>query len=425
MKILKIKLPFGLNKDGNIVHIADTEVKSGKRCGLICPSCKSQLIAAKGSKKQHHFKHNFDRECEGGLESAIHLSAKQMIMERKEITLPELTLTTMKIDSKEMKYTESETVTQCRAVSFDSVQDEKELHGMKADILASAGNRHLIIEIFYRHKVDDQKREKIITSNISAIEINLSALTQEDLKDRETFWSYINEAQHIQWLHHVNTAKSKLKLEARLEKKIQLREEKYKQEEIYKQKKKKMEQEQLSQALKDIKIISSDEHIAKLKQDAQTHSSWKYHSQFLQYPWDELPNHLNIEVPNGDWIFGCDRRIWQIAFYSFFNRNIDKEFSVEIVDNWLQNKAGCRVPICAQNMGKYGRRYPHLIPADILSNLPSSWKTLEAYFNYLLKLEVLEFTGNYLGKVGKMDLYRILWWKEGFKFKKNHMQQKA
>lgn len=423
MKISKIKLPFGINKDGNIIHIADIEVESGKRCGLFCPSCKSPLVAAKGRIKQHHFKHGVDHECKGALESAIHLAAKQMIIERKEIILPAFILTATKMDSKRKEYTEKETVTRCKTVSFDSVQDEKELHGMKVDILASLGNRQLIIEIFYRHKVDDQKREKIITSNISAIEINLSNLTQEDLKDREAFWSYINETQHIQWLHHVNTARSKVTLEAQLEKKIQSQEEKYKREEIYKQKKEKMEKEQLSQALKDIKIISSDEHIAKLKQDAHTHSSWKYHSQFLQYSWDELPNHLNIEVPNGDWIFGCDRRIWQIAFYSFFSRNIDKEFSVEIVDNWLQNKAGYRVPVCAQNIGKYGRIYPHLIPADILNNPPSSWNTLEAYFNYLCKLDVLEFTGNYLGKVGKMDLYRRCWWKEGFKFfKESHMQ---
>ncbi|MGE4348878.1 MAG: competence protein CoiA family protein [Candidatus Berkiella sp.] len=416
MKISKIKLPFGLNRDGDLVHIADAAVESGKRCGFVCPSCKSQLVAAKGSKKQHHFKHDVDHECEGGLESAIHLAAKQMIIERKEIILPEFILTATKIDSKRMEYTDKETVARCRTVSFDSVQDEKELHGMKADILASVGNRHLIIEIFYSHKVDNQKREKIITANISAIEINLSDLTQEDLKDREAFWSYINEPQHIQWLHHVNTEKSKLKLETRLEKKIQLQEEKYKQKEIYKQKKEKMEQEQLSQALKDIKIISSDEHIAKLKQDAQTHSSWKYHSQFLQYSWDELPSFLNAEVPNGDWIFGCDRRIWQTAFYTFFSEKKDTDFSIEIVDDWLQNQIKLMTPHCAKIVGKYGRNYQHLVPAYILYNPPSSWNTLRFYFNYLCQLEILAFTGNYLGKSGKMDVYIRLWSKEGFQF---------
>ncbi|TIG87143.1 competence protein CoiA family protein, partial [Legionella pneumophila] len=77
MKSLKIKLPFGLNENNVIVHI--TNVESGKNCNCICPSCSSPLIAAKGTKNQHHFKHTTTIECEGGLESAIHMAAKQII----------------------------------------------------------------------------------------------------------------------------------------------------------------------------------------------------------------------------------------------------------------------------------------------------------------------------------------------------------
>ena len=86
MKVVEIKLPFGLNENNIIVHIADIE--SGDKCNLVCPSCKSPLIAVKGNKKQHHFRHKNFRECKGGLESAIHLAAKQMIMEKKQLTLP-------------------------------------------------------------------------------------------------------------------------------------------------------------------------------------------------------------------------------------------------------------------------------------------------------------------------------------------------
>ena len=94
MKPIKIKLPFGLNENNILVHIAD--VKRGKKCYCVCPSCRSPLIAAKGSKKQHHFKHAFDNECKSGLESAVHLAAKKMIMERKQITFSKCVSITQK-----------------------------------------------------------------------------------------------------------------------------------------------------------------------------------------------------------------------------------------------------------------------------------------------------------------------------------------
>lgn len=76
-----IKLPFGLNERNVLVHIAD--VGSDTYCNYFCPSCKSPLTAAKGTKIQHHFKHSVDSECQGGVESAIHLAAKQLIMEKR------------------------------------------------------------------------------------------------------------------------------------------------------------------------------------------------------------------------------------------------------------------------------------------------------------------------------------------------------
>lgn len=92
-----IKLPFGLNVDGVLVHIS--EVGNGKNCNCYCPSCKSPLIAAKGRQIQHHFKHHIIHECDGGLESAIHLTAKKIIREKKQITLPKYTTTALLIDS--------------------------------------------------------------------------------------------------------------------------------------------------------------------------------------------------------------------------------------------------------------------------------------------------------------------------------------
>jgi len=65
MKTNKIKLPFGLDENNSLVHIANVE--NCKECNCVCPSCQSPLIAAKGKIKQHHFRHVVDSVCGCGL----------------------------------------------------------------------------------------------------------------------------------------------------------------------------------------------------------------------------------------------------------------------------------------------------------------------------------------------------------------------
>lgn len=390
-----IKLPFGLNEKNALVHIADVE--SGKKCGCICPSCRFALIAAKGNLRQHHFRHDIDRECVSGLESAIHLAAKQIIKEKKQITLPEFVLSISARDSRGVEYTQEEIVVQAgKIISFDTVEDEKDICDVKADILAMVGNTPLIIEIFYRHKVDDQKAQKLAKANISAIEIDLSDMSPDDVKDWDTFWSCINDPRRIRWLYNAKAHDSVFKkLKEKLEKVIQAQEREYQREVIQKQKQEQREKQRLFQALNELQALCGDEiYIGRLRQEAETHPVWKRTSQYLAYAWQELPDFLNVDVPDGDWIFGCDRRVWQTAFYSYFIGKNKKPFSVRAIDSWLQNTVGCKVPLCAETVGILGRKYPQLVPANISGNLPSSWRALRAYFKFLCDIGILEYSGD-------------------------------
>ena len=228
-----VKMAFALNENKKSIHVADVE--RGKKCNCVCPDCKSPLIASKGTKQQNHFKHiakNVAKnECKG--ESVIHLAAKQIIIERKQITLPGYIVTASKRDSRGKEYSERELVVEDgMVICFDSVQEEIDLHGMKVDILAKKDNRLLIIEIFYCHKVEDQKLGKIAEANISAIEIDLSDLNPEEVKNWETLWLYINDPKRIRWLHNARARDHYPVLQDRLAIKINEQEKKYKQEEI-------------------------------------------------------------------------------------------------------------------------------------------------------------------------------------------------
>ena len=79
------KLIYAL-KDGNIVSIAD--VPSGKKCGCVCPACGGELIAHKGQKRMHHFKHHSNEDCEYGYESSLHLAAKDILSRSEKMVIP-------------------------------------------------------------------------------------------------------------------------------------------------------------------------------------------------------------------------------------------------------------------------------------------------------------------------------------------------
>ncbi len=381
----KIKLPFGINENNTIIHVADVE--RGKKCNCVCPSCRVPLIAAKGSKKQHHFKHATGNECEHGLESAIHLAAKQKIIEKKQITLPKYIYIASATDSRGFKHKESKNfLSHEKIILFDSMQEEKELYGMKVDILAKKGNNLLIIEIFYRHKVDDQKIEKIKNANISAIEIDLSDLMTEDVEDSEAFWSYINDPKHVQWLHN---AKAHTTIYPELINQLAVKVQKQEKEYVNIDK---VEKAALIQALNNIKMLRRKKHIAQyLNQKVKTDPILQIHSKELQISLDDLPNFLNLDVIDGNWIFKCDRRIWQTAVYNrFIHKNHAQFFCVNEVNSWFKGLYSIGIPRNLETLERCSKLYPELVPADVLSNIPSSLKTLRAYFNQLCELGMLE-----------------------------------
>ncbi|WP_058532860.1 competence protein CoiA family protein [Legionella saoudiensis] len=395
MKKEDIKLPFGLNEQNNLVHIADVERSSTH--SYFCPSCKSPLTPAKGRIKQHHFKHAMGSECGGGLESAIHLAAKQQIMKHMHIMLPEYVSIAQATDSKGKNHREQQEYIgrEGKMMSFPNIEEEKVLHGMKADLLATKGEHFLIIEIYYRHRVDEQKIEKIKKANISAIEINLSDLQPDEVKDMDSFWLSLNNSKRMQWLHNAKAHAEFPMLEKKLLTRIEQQEEQYKLEMERDQKKEDKERAQLSAAVDELLLLlRSESKSTRLHGELEQHPAWNRYCQSLGLSIDQLPDYLNLAVPYGDWIFGCDRRIWQAVVYCTFisgNKDTRKGFSIQRVNAWLIKSAQLKIPSCAETVARYARRYPELIPVELKNNVPSSWGALRAFFNNLCKLDLIMY----------------------------------
>ena len=91
------KIPFGLREsDHQYVDVAD--VRNGKQCGCICPSCKTPLQAKQGAIKQWHFAHSSrgtsritQKECEYSFWVSVLSMAKEIIRIGGVLTVPSYT----------------------------------------------------------------------------------------------------------------------------------------------------------------------------------------------------------------------------------------------------------------------------------------------------------------------------------------------
>jgi hypothetical protein len=198
-----LEYAFKTNQEDNLIYIS--EVKNGSACDCICPSCKKNLIAKQGKEKAHHFAHYEIADCGYGLQTALHIKAKEILEKYKIFKIPPLTA----------KYKDiTKQITKERTVKFDSVKLETRQGEIIPDVIGVLKGHKIFIEIFVTHKVDDKKKDYIRNEkNISCIEINLSNLykngkniEQQDLKEK-----IINNIENKKWIHNVKYKKAKKK----------------------------------------------------------------------------------------------------------------------------------------------------------------------------------------------------------------------
>jgi len=163
----KLRVPFGLATD---VLVEPGQVKNGKLCGCICPGCKRPLIAKQGAATPH-FAHAPGEDCANGLETAVHLAAKQIIAERKQVRLPAVEYLNPYTSGRGLSLVSDEAV-----VSIDDVRLEPWLDDMRPDILVVIDGKEFLVEIAVTNFVDAHKLSKIHRLKMPSIEIDASSL---------------------------------------------------------------------------------------------------------------------------------------------------------------------------------------------------------------------------------------------------------
>lgn len=185
-----------------LVHVS--AVESGIACGCICPGCEERLIAKKGNVRQHYFAHESGADCAHGLETALHLAAKEALERRRTIFLPTAYLI---LDGSRL----SSPILPAGYYELASVTLEQRMQSVVPDVIAILANQPLIIEIRVTHAVDEEKLRRLKSLGISAIEIDLSsearALDLEGIDNR-----VIDSSNNKTWLHNASAEAERARL---------------------------------------------------------------------------------------------------------------------------------------------------------------------------------------------------------------------
>ena len=182
-------LTWALNQEGELVHVDD--VPNGNECGCICPHCKSALCAKNGGdedKRIHHFAHLSGADCVGAIESALHLMAKEILLETKCVYLPN------RLDGRKGEL-----------IHFDCVEVEfydKDTQ-LRPDCIGYYDEKCLWIEFKRTHAVDTKKRGKIISAHIDCIEIDLNGCPLDPIAVKDFITS---SAENRKWIRDISVS---------------------------------------------------------------------------------------------------------------------------------------------------------------------------------------------------------------------------
>lgn len=190
----QLRVPFGLI-DARLYE--PLQVPNGKKCGCTCPGCKRPLIAKQGSKTPH-FAHEPGEDCAYGLETAVHLAAKQIISDKQQVRLPAV-LYQNPFNGELLGHALPSTI------AVDSVVQEYWLGDMRPDLMVTKDGQSYLVEIAVTHFVDDIKQAKINARQTPTFEIDASSIKNELTFESLTHLLYSGKY-FAEWLYHPHLA---------------------------------------------------------------------------------------------------------------------------------------------------------------------------------------------------------------------------
>jgi hypothetical protein len=224
---VKLEYAFKSGTDQPLVHIS--AVETGLACNCVCPQCGSSLVAKNNpsNKRAPHFQHYNSIECDTAVETSLHLLAKDILDQEKQIVLPRHKERYIIQDEKYEGYgpllDEEKEFLKYKLVKFDKVEVEVYQGGIKPDLIVWINGEPTMIEIFVTHRVDQYKLNKIKRRDIPTIEINLSKVDRSI--SREKLRTILMGGNLSSWLHNPLVELAKKDFQQEIQRKVKKEEE--------------------------------------------------------------------------------------------------------------------------------------------------------------------------------------------------------
>ncbi|MCO6414624.1 MbcA/ParS/Xre antitoxin family protein [Siccirubricoccus sp. KC 17139] len=166
----------------------------------------------------HHFAHQADPEnsCSASVafETALHRLAKQVISERRRLTLPEV---------RASHFGRERLIAAGTELHFDTVEEEVWMGAIRPDIIATAGGKRLLVEVAVTHPCDENKIALLRSRDLAAVEIDLSDVPRDG--SLEMLENAILHSAPRAWLHNTKLAAAQAELTALYEEEVRKAEE--------------------------------------------------------------------------------------------------------------------------------------------------------------------------------------------------------
>lgn len=183
------ELLYAIDILGNPVGIDSIPIeKRGKKCDCICPKCKAVLYAKLGSGELHgrkpHFAHESGSDCHGAGMTILHILAEQIIEEEKAVMAPSYKC----IPPEKLHFIKVE-----KEERVDRPDLQPDIVGITEDGL------RFHIEIKNTSKIKEIKKAKLLESNITCLEIDVSEQPQDKDKLRDFL---LNSTDSREWINN-------------------------------------------------------------------------------------------------------------------------------------------------------------------------------------------------------------------------------
>lgn len=171
MKIA-LTIPFALDMLGRLVAARDLPKPAPGP--FQCAACRSPLVLKQGEVRSWHFSHRPGTDCKSGFETALHLLAKQILLECRQLRAPAL------VCRDDSSLREDITVCEEQTICWHAAgKAEKWVDGIRPDFVADYGDQLLIIEVVVTNEPDPHKLAQLERIGMPALEINLSHVDRE------------------------------------------------------------------------------------------------------------------------------------------------------------------------------------------------------------------------------------------------------